>query len=308
MTRLILCSLFLLAAWPLPANPKFNGRWDISVAGHPAGRAWWLELAGVGTAAPKGTFISAYAGDLNVIDEINIKGDELVFSFRPRNQGLLVYKARLVGDKLEGTFESGGQTRLRWTGVRAAEIREKDDGSWKRGRPVPLFNGKDLTGWKGLIANRELGWTVKDGALTNTPKANNLVGEQSFWNFELSVDFRLGPRSNSGLGLRGRYEVQILEDYGRPLDKHSNGALYSRIVPGMPASKPAGEWQTYEIRLVGRELSVVLNGKKIIDRGVIDGLTAMAIDANEAEPGPLVLQGDHGAVEFRKIVLTPLTR
>jgi hypothetical protein len=108
--------------------------------------------------------------------------------------------------------------------------------------------------------------------------------------------------------LRARYEVQILDDYGRPANTHGNGALYSRILPSENASKPAGEWQTYDIRLVGRQVTVVLNGRKVIDKGEIEGLTAIASDANEGQPGPLILQGDHGPVEFRAIVLTPLVK
>ena len=102
--------------------------------------------------------------------------------------------------------------------------------------------------------------------------------------------------------------MQILDDYGRPPDTHSAGALYSRIAPSENASKPAGEWETYDIRLVGREVTVVFNGKKVIEKGVIDGLTAMAHDADEGEPGGIALQGDHGPVEFRKITITPLVK
>ena len=108
--------------------------------------------------------------------------------------------------------------------------------------------------------------------------------------------------------MRGRYEVQILEDYGKPPDTHGNGALYSRILPTSNASKPAGEWQTFDITLAGNMVTIVLNGTKIIDNKEIDGLTAIASDPNEGEPGPIQLQGDHGPVEFRKVTLTPLLR
>lgn len=144
--------------------------------------------------------------------------------------------------------------------------------------------------------------------MANVAHANNLVSDRSFWNFKLHVEYRVGKDSNSGIGLRGRYEVQILEDYGRPPDRHSNGALYSRIVPAVNASKPAGEWQAYDIRLVGRMVTVVLNDQKVIDKQEIEGLTAIAGNADEGEPGPIILQGDHGPVEFRNIVLTPLVR
>jgi len=149
---------------------------------------------------------------------------------------------------------------------------------------------------------------VKDGVVSSTGGANNLISEAKFWNYLLHLEYRVGARSNSGIGLRGRYEIQILEDYGRPPDTHSNGALYSRIAPSVNASKPAGEWQTYDIRLVGRQVTVTLNGKTVIDKGEIEGLTAVASDANEAEPGPIILQGDHGPVDFRNVVLTPLVQ
>src|SRR6185503_18242356 len=111
-----------------------------------------------------------------------------------------------------------------------------------------------------------------------------------FWNFELHAEFRVVKESNSGIGLRGRYEIQILDNYGRKPDEHASGALYSRIVPSVNASKPAGEWQSFDIRLVGRQLTVVVNGTKVIDKGEVEGLTAMANNADEAEPGPITIQ------------------
>jgi hypothetical protein len=308
--KLLLAVLVVAHVSPLAANSKFNGRWDITVSNEPRHRAWWLEINGAGTANASGKFISAYAGDLNTIDQIAINGDQLTFSFKADgNRPQIVFKARLAGDKLvDGTVEDNGKPRQQqWTGVRAPVIKDKDDGSWKKGKPVDLFNGKDMSGWKGQVPGKPLGWTVKDGVLTNTPAANNLIGDQSFWNFELHVEYRVGPKSNSGIGLRSRYEIQILEDYGRPTSTHTNGALYSRIPPSENASKPAGEWQTFDIRLIGRHVKVVLNGKKVVE-GEIEGLTAVAVDPHEGQPGPLILQGDHGSVEFRKIVLTPLTK
>jgi hypothetical protein len=310
MSRFLLAALVLAQITPLLANPKFNGRWDITVTNEPRRRAWWLEIEGAGTARPKGKFISAYAGDLNLIEEISIQGDQLTFGFRVKGRGHLVYQAKLAGDRLLGTFEVEGneKSRLEWTGVRAPVIKDRDDGKWKPGAPVELFNGKDLSGWEAAVPGKELGWTVENGILKNVAGANNIISTQKFWNFDLHAEVKLGPRSNSGIGLRGRYEIQILDDFGKPPDTHSNGALYSRVAPALNASKPAGEWQTYEIRIVGRQVTVVLNGQKILDKVEAEGLTAAAIDANEALPGPVFLQGDHGAVEFRKITVTPLVR
>jgi 3-keto-disaccharide hydrolase len=297
------------------ANARFNGYWDITVHDDKHPRAWWLKIEGADTDTPKGEFISAFAGDLNKIEEISIVENELVFGFRPKGSATepgprhLVYRAHLVGEKLEGTFENEGQSRpiVKWTGVRAPVIKDKDDGSWRDGETIELFNGKDLSGWHALESDREFKWSVHDGVLTGPGRGANIITDRKFWNFKLHVEYKIPPQSNSGIGLRARYEVQI-RDTDPKQDAHSNGALYSRIPPRVNATKPAEEWQTYDIRLVGREVTVVLNGQTIIDKGIIEGLTAMATDPNEGEPGALSLQGDHGAVEFRSIRLTTLVK
>jgi len=304
--------MLLLSAAGLAASSPFDGRWDITVLGD-SSRAWWLGLEGAGTPDAKGNFVSDYFGDLNKIDEISVNNGELTFGFRHKENGSEIhdiYTATIKGGKLIGTARSDGSSKppQQWTGVRAPVIKDKDDGSWREGKPVPLFNHKDTSGWKSLTPDKPLGWTVEDGTLKSTGGASNLITNQKFWNYKLHIEFRLAAHSNSGVGLRARYEVQILDDYGQPPNTHGNGALYSRILPNENASKPAGEWQTYDIRLVGRQVTVVLNRKTVIDKGEIEGLTAIASDPNEGEPGPLILQGDHGPVDFREVVLTPLVK
>jgi hypothetical protein len=295
------------------SDAQFNGRWDITVPHESRARAWWLEVTGAGTPGVKGRFVGFPGGDMNDIPKIEIQNGELRFSFdyndyttkKPMHRD---YTARVTAGKLVGMMRVSGGESLKWIGVRAPVSKDRDDGSWRDGPPVELFNHKDLSGWRGLIPDKELGWTVKDGAMANVADANNLISEQTFWNFKLHVEFRLGKGSNSGIGLRGRYEVQILEDHGKPPNSHSNGALYSRIAPSVNASKPPDEWQSYDIRLVGPQVTVVLNDQKIIDKQEIEGLTAIAGNADEGKPGPLILQGDHGPVEFRKITVTPLVK
>jgi len=310
--RKLLPLVLLLPAFA--SDAQFNGRWDITVPQESRSRAWWLEVSGAGTPSLQGRFVGFPGGNMNDIPHLTIQEGELRFSFdykdsrsgQPMHRD---YTARLTPDgKLEGVMRSSDGGELKWTGVRAPVITDKDDGSWRDGTPVELFNHKDLTGWQGMVPNQALGWAMKDDAMANVAGANNLVSVDSFWNFKLHVEFRVGEHSNSGIGLRGRYEVQILEDYGKPPNTHSNGALYSRIVPAVNASKPAGEWQAYNIRLVGRTVTVVLNDQKVIDKQEIEGLTAIAGNADEGKPGPFILQGDHGPVEFRKIVLTPLVQ
>lgn len=308
-----LLGLILLAICPtFAADQDYNGRWDITPTLQRP-RGWWLELNGVGTAKPEGSFVSAYAGDLNHISEVRVNNGQLMFVIiQPKNQRneetKYVFHAHLMGGKLMGTMEREGQKGepTKWTGVRAPAIDEADDGTWKPGKPIELFNGKDLSGWHALMTNQEMKWIVVDGVLRNAPPTTDIISDQNFWNFTAHIEFRIREHSNSGIGLRGRYEIQILDDYGRPPNAHGAGALYSRVVPAVNASKPVGEWETYDIRLVGRTVTVVFNGQKVLDKVHIDGLTAIADNADEGVPGPFIVQGDHSYVEIRKFTVTPL--
>ena len=303
------------------ADADFNGRWVIEPHDRSLtnGRVAWLEIRGAGTGSVEGSAVGlAPGGQLDTISSPRILHGELTFAIdgsRPAPGGgrravRTPTSVRLMAGQLHGVTEREAG-RIEWIGRPAPVIDEHDDGSWKPAEPVTLFDGKqeDLERWQTLRPERlATDWQVVDGLLVNAKGADLLLTKQEFWNFDLHVEFRLGEGSNSGVALRNRYEVQIVDDYGKPADSHGNGALYSRIAPSKNASRKPGEWQTYDIRLVGRDLTVVLNGEKVLDKVTAEGITAMAADWRESEPGPLVLQGDHGRVEFRKIVLTPLTR
>lgn len=159
--------------------------------------------------------------------------------------------------------------------------------------------GKDLAGWK--TRHRENGWRVEKGVLINTPPSSDLYTEEKFWNFELHYEYKVPPGGNSGVYLRGRYEVQILDDYGREPQPGGNGAVYGKIVPKVNASRPADQWQTADVKLVGKRVTVRLNGILIIDDQEIEGVTGAALDDRVDEPGPILLQGDHGPISFRNI-------
>jgi len=316
--RFLLATFLLASCSTLADEADFNGRWDITIPGD-ATRAWWLEVTGAETDSPHVRFVSAYGGDLNVTDEVSVEPSQLTFGFRyerlieETNERVpvhIVHTAHLDGEKLVGSALTEGSNRppVEWVGVRAPQITDRDDGSWREGEPIQLFNGQNLDGWQPLEPNRQFGWTASNGILRAPGGGANLVSTGKFWNFKLHIEYRINQGSNSGIGLRGRYEVQILDDYGSSPNSHGNGSIYSRIAPSVNADRPAGEWQTYDITLIGRDVTVVLNGTTIIDKQVIEGLTAMGHDPNEGEPGPISLQGDHGPVEFRNIVLTPLTQ
>jgi hypothetical protein len=183
----------------------------------------------------------------------------------------------------------------------------------KYGTPIPLLNGKDLTGWR-LLKEADNGWSVVDGILQNRVSKEkgkhfgNLRTDAEFEDFNLKTEVRTQEGSNSGIYLRGIYEVQIMESFGKPLDSHHMGALYSRITPSVNAEKPIGEWQTLDITLVDRHLTVILNGKTIIDNQPVLGCTGGAMSSDEFKPGPLYLQGDHTNVDYRNMVLTPVVK
>ncbi len=297
--------VFALLASTL-CGADFNGRWIFTVQGDPRGRVWWLKVEGAGTPGIRGEFIGAKGGDLDVITKMSVDGDELRWSVKDSH-----YRAKLEGLRMSGRHETDDpQAQRTFSGLRAPVLNDVDDGKWIKQKPVELFNGKDLAGWRVTVPNRTIGeWKVEGASLRNgAGKAPDIASLQTFWNFDLHVEFRVANKSNSGIGLRGRYEVQIQGDYGEAASKHSNGALYSRIAPSVNALLPPEAWQTFDIRFIGREVTVKLNAKTLIDKSEVEGYTAMATDPREDQPGPIMLQGDHGPVEFRKVTATPLVR
>lgn len=185
----------------------------------------------------------------------------------------------------------------------------------RKGQPVDLLAG-GLSGWTPMGTATNC-WSVKDGILSNrVPKdkdgkvighgANLKTVRADFFDFNLKGEVRLPKGSNSGIYLRGIYEIQMIDSFGKPLDCHNMGALYGRVTPSVAAEKPAGEWQTIDITLYKRHVTVVLNGKTIIDNAPVAGITGGALQPDESIPGPLYLQGDHSDADYRNLILTPL--
>jgi len=287
-------------------DTAFLGRWDITATGTKSGmpRICWLELRRE-QGVLKGRF-NAGGGSEFDLPQVAAGNGQLMFQYTDGNPPAdEVWKATMRNGMLVGTAKLRGQT-LSWTGVRGP-VWPATPPRRTPGTPIDLFDGKNLSGWVCQNPHHPMRWFVKDGILQNEGKdACNIYSTRKFEDFRLEVEFNVAPDSNSGVYLRGRDEIQILDGYNRPMDVHSQGALYGFIVPAVKADKPAGQWQTFDITLVANRLTVIMNGKKIIDNGEVPGLTGGALDANEKGPGPIMLQGDHGKVEFRKVRITPL--
>jgi len=217
-----------------------------------------------------------------------------------------IWEARLEGGRLKGQVTYLDGKVHHFEGHKAPPLAARTPTDW--GTPVTLFDGKTLTGWRLRDPKARNGWAVVDGDLAVVePKDNaDLVSARTFQDMKLHIEFNVDPKSNSGVFLRGRYEVQILDnpDAKMALDTHGCGAVYSRLAPSADATTPAGQWQTLDIEFVGRQVTVTLNGKTIV-KDLVDGITGGALSPFEEGPGPLMLQGDHGKVRFRNIVVTP---
>jgi len=177
----------------------------------------------------------------------------------------------------------------------------------------PLFNGKNLNGWKLRNPESNKSWSVQDGVLVNDVSegkhGTDLVTEEKFRDFILRYEYKIPKGANSGVYLRGRYEIQVLDDYDKQTARdNGNGSIYKLAAPAKFASKPAGEWQTVEATIRGKEISVILNGEKIHNKVIVDKPTGGELDKNVTQPGPVMLQGDHGSISFRKIEIKELTR
>jgi len=281
------------------------GRWDLTVQGAAAPYPSWVHIQLRKETELQGRFVGQF-GSVRNLTKIEYRDGALVFEVPiqyEQNKSDLRFEGRLTGDTLEGTTVAANGTTLKWTGKRAPALAADRTVSW--GEAVELFNAKDLTGWKPRSAARPGCWTVADGVLTSKPPCVDLISDRTFGDLRLHVEFMYPAKSNSGLYLRGRYEVQIQDDKGKALDALRMGGVYGFIRPYQDAAGAPDAWQTYDITLVGQRITTVLNGTTIAESDVIPGITGGALDSDEASPGPLMLQGDHGKVSFRKITLTP---
>ena len=282
-------------------TPAIEGRWDITIDMNGKPSPSWLEVHHSGMRTLVGQFVGT-GGSARPISKVNFTDGKLSFSIPPQweqeNNDLTV-EGTLQNDQLTGTLTTPAGKTFNWKGVRAPSLWRDAAPAW--GKEVVLFNGKDLTGWH---ANGENQWLAENGILHSPKSGANLVTDEKFTDFKLHIEFRYPKESNSGVYLRGRYEVQVADSKGLPASKDQLGAIYGFIAPIEMVAKEPGEWQSYDITLVGRLVTLVANGKTVICNAEIPGITGGALDSNESEAGPLYIQGDHGPIEYRNIRIT----
>lgn len=291
----------LLAGAQQSASTALTGRWNLTVTGLGFPACSWLEVHQSGDRTLVGRFVG-WSGSARPISEVGFADGVMRFAIPPQwesGDDDLRVEGTLEGDTLRGTMLDPGGNQLTWTGRRAPDLRRAAPPRW--GSPITLLDG-DLARWQAPDDNQ---WRVVDGILTNERAGGNLVTRESYTDFKLHIEFMYPEGGNSGVYLRGRHEVQIEDSPPSRVRTEMLGAVYGFLAPSVDAAKRPDEWQAYDITLIGRLVTVALNGVIVIDNREIPGITGGALTCDEGAPGPLMLQGDHGPMAFRNIVLTP---
>jgi hypothetical protein len=310
--------LILGAAMLVPAlsqkhsSDPFAGRWDLTITAGNTSYPSWMELVDEG-GSPAVRIVGRTGSARSVQD---VKGQTMAvgvpmasalsftttesFAGKPIK---VTWAMSVQGDKLSGKQHRADGVDYELTGVRAPALKRKPPAAWTN--PEPLFNGKDLTGWEPDNSSTNH-WISQNGELVNETKGANIRSTRKLEDFKLHIEYNCPQGGNSGVYLRGRYEVQVeYEPAGRNDKYHSMGSIYGFLAPSMDLPPRPGQWESYDITLVGRTVSVVRDGVMTIDNQEIPGITGGAIDSHEAEPGPLYIQGDHtGGMKYRNITIS----
>jgi len=304
--------VFLLLAFFTFSDASFGqfekeliGRWDLTVFKDGQKLPSWLEVTKSGHKTLVGRFVYAF-GSARPVAHIKTKDGKFRFAIPPQweqGESDMEFEGYFLDKQLRGTMKYTDGKSYEWSGIRAPKMVRKKETIW--GAPQVIFNGKNLDGWKATGKNQ---WVVEDGILKSKVFGSNLVTEGLHSDFKLHVEFKYPKDGNSGVYLRGRYEVQVADNQGEDPSNIMFGGVYGFLTPNEMVAKAPGEWQAFDITLVGRRVTVVANGKTIINDQIIPGITGGALDSWESSAGPIMLQGDHGPVQFRNIVITPIMK
>jgi hypothetical protein len=327
LTTVSVIALLIFASLASAQNAdKFIGRWALTL---PNGGAGWLGIE------QKDGYLAASilwgGGSVVPVSSVYLDGDSInvtrVREVKRKDSGGIfsqmfteTISATVAGDDMKlvqiNPADNGDSVmRKEFNGKRIPPLPAKPDLSKvKYGKPITLFNGKDLTGWKLTNPADKNGWSVKDDVLINRVvqpqgghlRYGNLRTVDEFEDFNIKLEVKVPKDGNSGVYLRGIYEVQVSDSYGKEPGIHDMGAIYSRIAPSQAAVKEPGVWQQMDITLLKRHVTIILNGKTIIDNQPLLGCTGGAMWSDESRPGPILLQGDHKDVDYRNIILTPI--
>jgi Domain of Unknown Function (DUF1080) len=300
MRRLLTIALLAGASRPASAQAGPFGRWDLTI--HEGAITWpmWLELS---AGPPVSGRLQGRTGHALPLEDLELAGTKVRFTLpseQPRPDQPR-FEAAVAGNSMVGALVMPSGSRLQVTGRRAPALERSEPPAW--GAEMDLL-ASGLERWTARDPTHN-GWRIDNGELVNEPPSSDLITKDRFTDFKLHLEVNVPPEGNSGIYLRGRHEVQVQDDHGREPGSRRMGGIYGQVTPTALPAKPAGEWQAFDITLVGRRVTVVLNGVTILENVEIPGITGGALDSNEAEPGPLMLQGDHSAIRYRNIRITP---
>jgi 3-keto-disaccharide hydrolase len=308
-TVMLLLAVRMYSEDKSPANggstaKSFVGRWDLTLRTPLREYTSWLEITQE-DGQFKARMVSRW-GHARPLPKIEISNDHITF-VSPREEedrkDDMVFEGKLSSGTLAGSTTGPDGVQWQWTGERAPDLKRESDPNW--GKPVQLFNGKDLNGWTLSDPNAAATWKVENGTLVSPGHGAELITNAKFNNFKLHIEFNCARGSNSGIYLRGRYEVQIEDDPEPEGPTMRTGGVYGFLAASPEQPRRPREWQTYDITLVGRMVTIVQNGQTIIDNQEIPGITGGALDSHEGLSGPIYLQGSEaGHVAFRNITIT----
>lgn len=318
---------------PAHAQNPFIGGWDLTI---PGGGAGWLEIKqekgyldgrilwGGGSVVPvSSVFVNDESTMLFVtrVRDVSRKdksGKEVrKQQFTEFIMGRLTPEGGLKLTQMVPNRNGVGIKSNDFTAERTAPLPDKPDLSKiQYGKAIQLLDKNSLKGWTLTNPGAKNGWSVTDGVLVNKPVKKpgerahygNLKTVREFEDFNIKMDVVVQKGENSGVYLRGIYEIQVSDSFGRGVNSHNMGAVYSRITPTVSAEKAPGQWQTLDITLCDRHVTVILNGTTIIDNQPVLGCTGGALWSDTAKPGPFYLQGDHTGVSYKNIVLRPIKK
>jgi len=296
-----IAAALLLPARSQPAKNPFLGRWDLTVTTPRGAANQWMEI--VEKDGKLDGRIQPGGGAVRPIVAAKMDGAHLVVTVTAAGRGPeTIWDLTAEGDKISGVQKRGDTSDTQIAGVRAPELKRPMPKAWTP--PEPLFNGKDLTGWEPVNNPDRSKWVVADGTLLNQDRGSNIRTTRKFDDFKLHIEVNCPEKCNSGIYLRGRYEIQVGTEGGTN-PSHEMGAVYGYSAPAVAMPLGSGDWQTFGITLVGRTVTVIRNGVKIHDNQEMPGITGGALDSHEGEPGPIMLQGDHdGGMKYRNITIS----